>query len=342
MLGAADSSSTAIASSSSQSPQVVIVESGRILPQQLIAEFYTKNTVGFSRLRLPYCVNDMSEETQQLRCYAFENSEDDFTELVRSRVDFVYTCALRRVGGDNHLAEDVTQRVFSALAKNARSLVHRESLGGWLFTATRNISSDVVRSERRRRSRELEAQVMNETSTENLAAPDWERLRPLLDTALDGLRERDREAILLRFFEGKPYATVAAQLGIKENAAQMSVQRSLQKMQQLMERHGVSSTSAFVALALTNHATGAAPIGTAATIAGKALAGTASANAVSFLAFMSTKTTMGLAAAVLALSVGFAVYKMRPESSRESLAVAELGSRPTKVEASEAERTITV
>src|SRR4051812_30203003 len=112
----------------------------------------------------------MSEETQQLHRYAFEDSEAAFTELVRGRVDFVYACALRRVGGDTHLAEDVTQRVFTALAKDARSLVNRETLGGWLFTTTRNISTDVVRSESRRRIRELEAQGMNETAPETSSA----------------------------------------------------------------------------------------------------------------------------------------------------------------------------
>src|SRR3954467_3884337 len=130
----------------------------------------------------------MSEENQQLRRYAFEDSEAAFTELVRNRIDFVYTCALRRVGGDIHLAEDVTQRVFTALAQNSRPLLNRETLGGWLFTATRNISTDVVRSESRRRTRELEAQAMNETGPETSAPTDWEHLRPLLDKALDALR----------------------------------------------------------------------------------------------------------------------------------------------------------
>src|SRR3954454_24531800 len=107
----------------------------------------------------------MSEETQQLHRYAFESSEVAFADLVRSRVDFVYTCALRRVGGDTHLAQDVTQLVFAALARNAMLLSRREGLSGWLYTTTRNASSQVVRGERRRRTREQEASMLNEANS---------------------------------------------------------------------------------------------------------------------------------------------------------------------------------
>ena len=42
--------------------------------------------------------------------------------------------ALRRVGGDVHRAQDVTQLVFTALAHNAAALKRHPDLVGWLFT----------------------------------------------------------------------------------------------------------------------------------------------------------------------------------------------------------------
>src|SRR5687768_11646496 len=104
----------------------------------------------------------MIEDTLLLRRYAEDHAEDAFSELVRRRVDLVYAVALRKVGGNAHLARDVTQRVFSDLARKAAELARHPFLAGWLFTSTHYAATQLVRVERRRRIREAKAQAMNE------------------------------------------------------------------------------------------------------------------------------------------------------------------------------------
>ena len=60
-----------------------------------------------------------------LRCYAKDRSESAFAELVKRYIDFVYSAALRQVGGDAHLAQDVAQSVFVDLA---RPLFHGDQM----------------------------------------------------------------------------------------------------------------------------------------------------------------------------------------------------------------------
>ena len=139
----------------------------------------------------------MNDDAALLREYAHEGSEAAFTELVRRYVDLVYGAALRRTG-DAYGADDVTQQVFITLARNSRRLERHTVLSAWLHTATRNAAINFMLSERRRKTRELEALDLSpETNTKS----DWDRLRPVLDSAIDELSRSDRDAVILRFLE---------------------------------------------------------------------------------------------------------------------------------------------
>jgi DNA-directed RNA polymerase specialized sigma24 family protein len=100
-------------------------------------------------------------DAQLLRAYAEDRSDAAFSELVRRHVDFTYSAAVRMVR-DRHLAEDVTQGVFVALANRAAQLLDRPVLSGWLHRTAQNIAAQAVRTIERRRAREQEAAAMNE------------------------------------------------------------------------------------------------------------------------------------------------------------------------------------
>ncbi len=258
----------------------------------------------------------MIDDSELLRRYAEEKSEAAFAGLVQRHVNFVYACALRRVGGDAHLAKDVTQHVFTALARDAAVLARREVLSGWLFTTARNAAAQVVRAERRRHVRETEAQIMNELTSSSAHDAEWERLRPVIDDALDCLSDDDRQAVLLRFFEGKSFADVGAKLRLSENSARMRVERVLDKLHALLARRGVTSTTGALALALANQAGVAAPVGLAASVTGAALAGTAGAAGGWAVTIMSiSKLQMGIVGALAV--AGAAGYVMQARTNAE-------------------------
>src|SRR5207248_11278409 len=110
-----------------------------------------------------------------------------FGELVRRQTDLVYSTALRVVGGDAHLAEDVTQTVFIDLARKAHSLCRCAALSGWLYRHTCYTASKAVRSERRRQAREMEAVAMNAQDDQSDADAVWQQIAPLLDDAMNRL-----------------------------------------------------------------------------------------------------------------------------------------------------------
>ena len=52
-------------------------------------------------------------------------------------------------------------------------------------------------------------------STEN-ATTHWSSVGPVLDEALHELAAADRDALLLRYFEGRPLAAIGSKLGLSE------------------------------------------------------------------------------------------------------------------------------
>jgi RNA polymerase sigma factor (sigma-70 family) len=191
--------------------------------------------------------------------------------VVRRHLNLVYSAALRKTAGDAHLAQDVSQKVFVLLARKASALSRHPALAGWLYTTTHFTAAKIVRTERRRQNREQEAQAMQDLCSSPAPETDWNRLRPMLDDVMHELSERDREAILVRFFEGRPFAEVGARQGLTENAARMRVERALEKLHTLLARRGITSTTTALALLLADHAVIAAPAGLVAMVSGAAV-----------------------------------------------------------------------
>lgn len=87
----------------------------------------------------------------------------------------------------------------------------------------------------------------------------WTRLAPVLEETMARLRNRDRDALVLRFFENKSMKEIAAALGLEERAAQKRVQRAIEKLRGSFARRGITFSAALISSAVAANSVNAAP-----------------------------------------------------------------------------------
>ena len=147
--------------------------------------------------------------------------------LVERYLGFVYSSALRRTG-DPAQAAEVTRAVFLVLALRAHRLRTKTVLAGCLFHVTAVACRKLKRMGRLRRlwhwiSRKPHAALPPDATL-------WTRLAPQVDRALERLRTKQRNAVLLCAFLNHDFASAAKVLRTSDRRVEKHVRRGMKKL----------------------------------------------------------------------------------------------------------------
>lgn len=248
-------------------------------------------------------------DAELLNQFVTARDEAAFAELVGRYADMVYSAA-RRQTSNSELADDITQQVFVTLADKAKSIREGEALAGWLLVTTRYVALNALRTEARRRHHEHEAAAMasQQAKMDTPTDPNWEPITGQLDQAVAELKREDRDALALRFFQGKSIADVATALGISVEAAQKRVSRAVGRLRDVFAARGVMTSEDALASMMVAHVLIKAPAALKAALTAHALSSAAasaltSKGALTVMAAVKTKTIVVATAAVLLLGV---------------------------------------
>jgi len=146
--------------------------------------------------------------------------------------DELYGFALRSLG-DRGLAEEAVQETFVRAWRAAdRFDPDLGSLRTWLFAIIRNIVIDLGRA-RAARPRPTESldEVAHEPFDDALLA--WQ-----VEEALRRIGDQHRQVLVETFYRGRPYAEVAADLGVPEGTVKSRVYYGLRALRNALEEMG--------------------------------------------------------------------------------------------------------
>ena len=251
-------------------------------------------------------MNERRTDFDLLKSFTRLGDQESFAGVVRRHLDLVYATAFRKVE-DPGAAQEIAQNVFTTLARKAWQFAPDDSLPAWLYRATLLEAKEWWRGEVRRRRREQTAAELGTTmkTTEESAA--FRALVPLLDEALLSLREQDRAALLLRFYESQSLRDVGTSLGVGEDAAQKRVAGALEKLSRFFQRRGFKSATVAAAAAALQQTARSAPALVAGSVTKAALqmSPPALAGWVAWLAGLTKAQTVAVCLSVAAIPVAW-------------------------------------
>ncbi len=175
-------------------------------------------------------LTDLDDDQLVLLCLnRGQRNDRPYQELFRRHNKMVWHICYRFLGNGSD-AEDMTQEVFFKAYRNLEKFEGRSLFKTWIY----RIAVNTCQNELRRRSRRpQESQTELEVATEFIPSAetvdqtyDQLALSELLADALNALRPSEKEIIILKDVEERPYADIADIMNISLSAAKMRVQRA--------------------------------------------------------------------------------------------------------------------
>lgn len=181
---------------------------------------------------------DRSEEDILIR-KAKQGDGGAIASLIQRHQEALYSFMLR-MSGRPEVAEDIVQEAFVRVLKNIDRFDPRFRFSTWLFTIAKRLHMNAVQKHKPVYDTEhVGAQSGGYESPGFRSANDevMGNVRSLLDAALNGLSEHQREIVLLFHQQSWPIADIAIYMSMPEGTVKSHLHRARQRMKRFIESH---------------------------------------------------------------------------------------------------------
>ncbi|SDG04376.1 RNA polymerase sigma factor [Chitinophaga filiformis] len=134
--------------------------------------------------------------------------------------------------------EDILQEVFARLWEKRKDINAGQSVAGWLFVISFNLSVDYVRKKLREHTFHKELYNLNiETSNWEDNPGAYEEQYRLLEDALSQLSPKKQKIVTLCKLEGKTYDEVAEELKISRNTVKEHLSIAMSRINEYIQKN---------------------------------------------------------------------------------------------------------
>jgi RNA polymerase sigma-70 factor (ECF subfamily) len=172
----------------------------------------------------------VTERSDEALMVAYRDGESGAFRILFSR----YSGLLRRVIGrdlfDKEETNDLMQQTFLQLHRARFDYRPEKPLRPWLLTIALNLKRQYFRTKKRRPTVAIEDREFVAESVDPNASFEAARVRK----ALAKLRENQREAIVLHWFEGLSFAEIAEVTGTSTNSAKVRAHRGYGALKKIL------------------------------------------------------------------------------------------------------------
>jgi RNA polymerase sigma-70 factor (family 1) len=180
----------------------------------------------------------LMDHEQDLVLELKDGSRSAFLSLYNLHVKKIYAYSLNIIKSPN-LAQDITQDVFIKLWETSSQLKPEHSLQAYLFTITRNLSLNVLRSAAKEHwiTDEIAAYAIDK-SEDGMAYTERRQTAALMRAAISELPPQRRKIYEMCHQDGYSYKQAAEKLGITDGTINSQMVKALRFIKGYLIRNG--------------------------------------------------------------------------------------------------------
>ena len=195
-------------------------------------------------------------DAELLHAFVACDDEAALTEIVNRHGPMV-SRVCQRILGNTTDAEDAAQAAFLVLVKKADSLQRKSALASWLYGVARNVSLHALRGRVQCEQREERYAMSSRHAEQGITAGEdalRESILASLDEALALLGERQRQAVVLRYLEGRSQKEASQVAGCSPTAISTRASNGIAKLRRHFAKRGLMLGAAGLIAAIESEA----------------------------------------------------------------------------------------
>ena len=167
-----------------------------------------------------------------------QGNTDDLAALVERHHSPLLGYLYRMTGGDRALAEDLVQEAFLRVLRSIGQYRHPRPFKPWLYAITTNLARDHYKRAETRHAADVQ---LDKEMTRGPDARPEDRLvanqeAQQVAAAVMTLPAHQREALVLRYYQGLSLAEVASALGVPVGTVKSRIHLALRRLRTLLDR----------------------------------------------------------------------------------------------------------